>query len=179
MGASSFPALTDNALPEPRADGYSFGTNVETIDTSVLSPEKQAAATAGTITPIDTTLANPSWAWSAGAGISTADDLVKYAQVLVGGGLLSPEMQKTRMASVTPVDAKNPQSPGYGLALAQFGPLYGHTGELPGYNTFAAYDPARKITIVVWAATAPSPDGRAPATTLARTIIGELYKTGG
>jgi D-alanyl-D-alanine carboxypeptidase len=179
MSASSFPALTDNALPEPRTDGYSFGTNVETIDTNVLSPEKQAAAKAGTITPIDTTLANPSWAWSAGAGISTADDLVRYVQALVGGGLLSPEMQKTRMASVTPVDAKNPQSPGYGLALAQFGPLYGHTGELPGYNTFAAYDPARKITIVVWAATAPSPDGRAPATTLARTIIGELYKTGG
>ena len=46
------------------------------------------------------------------------------------------------------------------------------------YNTFAAYDPARKITIVVWAATAPSPDGRAPATTMARTIIGQLYKPG-
>ncbi len=26
---------------------------------------------------------------------------------------------------------------------------------------------------------APSPAGRAPATTMARTIIGELYKTGG
>jgi D-alanyl-D-alanine carboxypeptidase len=179
MSASSFPALSDNALPEPRTDGYSFGTNVETIDTNVLSPEKQAAAKAGTITPIDTTLANPSWAWSAGAGISTADDLVKYAQALVGGGLLSPEMQKTRMQSVKPVNPNDPQSPGYGYALAQFGPLYGHTGELPGYNTFAAYDPARKITIVVWAATAPSPDGRAPATTMARTIIGELYKTGG
>ncbi len=179
LSASSFPALTDNALPEPRTDGYSFGTNVETIDTNVLSPQKQAAAKAGTITPMDVTLANPSWAWSAGAGISTADDLVKYVQALVGGGLLSPEMQKTRMASVKPVDPKDPQSPGYGLALAQFGPLYGHTGELPGYNTFAAYDPARKITIVVWAASAPSPDGRAPATTLARTIIGELYKPGG
>jgi D-alanyl-D-alanine carboxypeptidase len=39
MSASSFPALADNALPEPRTDGYSFGTNVETIDTNVLSPE--------------------------------------------------------------------------------------------------------------------------------------------
>ena len=179
MSASSFPALTDNALPEPRTDGYSFGTNVETIDTNVLSPEKQAAAKAGTVTPTDMTQANPSWAWSAGAGISTADDLVKYVQALGGGGLLSPEMQKTRIESVKPVDPKDPQSAGYGLALAQFGPLYGHTGELPGYNTFAAYDPARKITIVVWAATAPSPDGRAPATTMARTIIGQLYRPGG
>jgi D-alanyl-D-alanine carboxypeptidase len=179
LSASSFPALTDNALPEPRTDGYAFGTNVETIDTNVLSPQKQAAAKAGTLTPTDVTQANPSWAWSAGSGISTADDLVKYVQALVGGGLLGPEMQKTRMASVKPVDPKNPQSPGYGLALARFGPLYGHTGELPGYNTFAAYDPARKITVVVWAATAPSPDGRAPATTMARTIIGQLYKPGG
>lgn len=179
MAASSFPALTDSALPEPRTDGYSFGTNVETRDTSVLSSQKQAAAKAGTITPTDVTLANPSWAWSAGAGISTADDLVRYVQALVGGGLLSPETQKVRLDSVTPVDPKAPQGPGYGLALAQFGPLYGHTGELPGYNTFAGYDPQRKITVVVWAATAPSPDGRAPGTTMARTIIGELYKTGG
>jgi D-alanyl-D-alanine carboxypeptidase len=88
-------------------------------------------------------------------------------------------MQKTRLASVKPVDPKDPQTPGYGLALGQFGPLYGHTGELPGYNTFAAYDPQRKITVVVWAALAPSPDGRAPATTMARTIIGQLYKPGG
>jgi CubicO group peptidase (beta-lactamase class C family) len=173
--ASSFPALTDNALPEPRTDGYSFGTNVETIDTNVLSPEKQAAAKAGTLAPIDMTQNNPSWAWSAGAGIANADDLVKYVQALVGGGLLSPEMQKVRMASVKPVDPTNPQSAGYGLALAQFGPFYGHTGELPGYNTFTGYDPQRKLTIVVWAATAPSPDGRAPATTMARTIIGELH----
>jgi D-alanyl-D-alanine carboxypeptidase len=77
----------------------------------VLSPQKQAAAKAGTITPTDVTQANPSWAWSAGAGISTADDLVKYVQALVGGGLLSPEMQRTRMASVKPVDPKDPQSP--------------------------------------------------------------------
>jgi len=48
----SFPALTDNALPEPRTDGYSFGTNVETtIDTNVLLPDKQAAANAGTPSP--------------------------------------------------------------------------------------------------------------------------------
>ena len=80
------------------------------------------------------------------------------------------------MASVKPVDAKNPQSPGYGLALAQFGPLYGHTGELPGCNVRRR--PARKITIVVWAATAPSPTAR-PATTWRGRSSAELYKTDG
>jgi D-alanyl-D-alanine carboxypeptidase len=91
-------------------------------------------------------------------------------------GLLGPEMQKTRMQSVQPTDPTNPQAAGYGLALGQFGPLYGHTGELPGYNSIATYDPQRKITVVVWASLAPSPDGRAPAVEMAKTIIGQLYR---
>jgi D-alanyl-D-alanine carboxypeptidase len=177
LTASSFPARADNALPEPRSNGYTYGTNVETAETNVLSPEKQAAARAGTLSPIDTTLANPSWAWSAGAGISTADNLVTYLQALVGGGLLSGEMQKTRLESIRPIDPAHAEL-GYGLALAKFGPLYGHTGELPGYNTFAGYDPERKITVVVWASLAPSPDGRAPAVEMAKTIIGKLYGSG-
>ena len=64
-------------------------------------------------------------------------------------------------------------------AAVGIGPLYRHTGELPGYKTFAGYDPARKLTVVGWAATAPSPDGRAPTTTLTRTIIGGLDQPGG
>jgi hypothetical protein len=116
---------TDSTLPTPHANGYTYGTNVETVDTNVLSPQKQAAAKAGTLTPIDLTEANPSWAWSAGAGISTADDLVKYVQALVGGGLLDLNMQKARLASVVSSDPTNPQAAGYGLALARFGALYG------------------------------------------------------
>ena len=64
---------------------------------------------------------------------------------------------------------------GYGMALARFGPLYGHTGELPGYNSFMGHDPQRNATVVVWATDAPAVDGRAPATELAKLIIGELY----
>jgi D-alanyl-D-alanine carboxypeptidase len=128
---------------------------------------------------MDVTFTNPSWAWSAGAGISTADDLTRHLPALVGGGLLSPELQKTRLESTRPVNPTDPQSPGYGLALARFGPMYGHTGELPGYNTFPGYDPDGKITLVVWSSLAPSPDGRDPAAQMARTVIGELYGMGG
>ncbi|WP_232662953.1 serine hydrolase domain-containing protein [Pseudonocardia sp. TRM90224] len=177
LGGSAFPA-TSNALPSPHPNGYTYGTNVETIDTNVLSPEKQAAAAAGTLAPIDVTFSNPSWAWSAGAGISTSDDLANYAEALVGGGLLGPAMQHTRLASIQPVDPADPQSVGYGLALAKFGPMYGHTGELPGFNTFVGHDPTRKITVVVWASLAPAPDGRAPAVEMARMVIGELYGRG-
>jgi D-alanyl-D-alanine carboxypeptidase len=178
MAQSSFPA-TSAVLPDPHPQGYTYGTNVETIDTNVLSPERQAAARAGTLAPLDVTNSNPSWAWSAGAGISTTADLAAYVEALVGGGLLSPAMQKTRLDSIRPIDPADPQGLGYGLALARFGPCYGHTGELPGYNTFAGHDPARRNTVVVWTSLAPSPDGRDPAAEMARTIIGELYGIGG
>ncbi|MHA6620793.1 serine hydrolase domain-containing protein [Pseudonocardia sp. DLS-67] len=178
LAGSSFPATTSAALPDPHPQGYSYGTNVETVGSNVLSPEKQAAAHDGTLAPLDVTGTNPSWAWAAGAGISTVEDLTRYVEALVGGGLLGPALQKARLDSVQPVDPAAPDGPGYGLALARFGPFYGHTGELPGFNTFAGYDPGRGTTVVVWTSLAPSPDGRDPAAEMARTIIGELYGTG-
>jgi D-alanyl-D-alanine carboxypeptidase len=178
MAESSFPT-SSAALTDPHPAGYTYGTNVETMSSNVLSPEKQAAARAGTLAPLDVTFTNPSWAWSAGAGISDADDLTRYVQALVAGDLLSPELQKTRLDSVRPINAADPQSPAYGLALARFGPMYGHTGELPGFNTFTGYDPDRKISVVVWTSLAPTVDGQDPAAQMAKTIIGELYRSGG
>ena len=169
------PPRTSNALPTPHPNGYQFGTNVETRATQVLPPDQQAAARAGILKPLDTTHDNPSWAWTAGSGISTAEDLARYAQALVGGGLLNDAMQRQRLASIRPIDPADPKSPGYGLALAQFGPVFGHTGELPGYNSFMGHDPRRKITIIVWSSLAAAPDGRAPAVEMAKAIIGHLY----
>jgi D-alanyl-D-alanine carboxypeptidase len=171
-----FPLRTENTLPTPFARGYQFGTNVETMASGVLPAAQQAAARAGTLTPLDATLNNPSWAWSAGGGISTVDDLARYAQALVGGGLLTDSMQRRRLASIRPVDPANPDV-GYGWALAKLGPLYGHTGELPGYNSVMAHDPERNITIVVWSSLNAAPDGRPPAVEMARAIVAELYRT--
>ena len=169
------PPRTSNVLPAPYPNGYQFGSNVETMATQVLPPDQQAAARAGTLKPLDATHDNPSWGWTAGAGISTAEDLARYAQALVGGGLLNDAMQKQRLASIRPINPADPKSPGYGLALAQFGPVFGHTGELPGYNSFMGHDPRRSITIVVWSSLAAAPDGRAPAVEMAKAIIGHLY----
>ena len=60
--------------------------------------------------------------------------------------------------------------------LAKFGAFYGHTGEIPGFNTFMGYDPTTQTTIVTWATTAAAPDGRAPANTITQIVIGELGK---
>jgi len=174
LQGSSFPAITSNAIPTPYARGYMVGTNVETI--GPLPPDVVAAWRAGKVAPIDYTDSNPSWAWAAGAGISTANDLVTYVNAMVRGPLLSAEMQARRIASVQSIDPSNPASAGYGWALAKFGPLYGHTGELPGYNTFMAVDPVHDVTVVVWANAAPAADGRAPATTIAAALIREIYK---
>jgi D-alanyl-D-alanine carboxypeptidase len=169
------PPRTSNALPAPHPNGYQFGTNVETMATQVLPPDQQAAARAGILKPLDATHDNPSWGWTAGAGISTAEDLARYAQALVSGGLLNDALQTQRLASIRPINPADPKSPGYGLALAQFGPLFGHTGELPGYNSFMGHDPRRKITVIVWTSLAAAPDGRAPAAEMAKVIIGHLY----
>jgi D-alanyl-D-alanine carboxypeptidase len=170
-----FPARTVNTLPKPFPQGYMFGTNVETMATEALSPERQAAARSGALRPTDMTFASPSWTWTAGAGISTLDDLARYAQALVGGGLLSEAMQARRLASVRPVDPSKPDV-AYGWALARFGEhVYGHTGELPGYNSFLGHDPRRGITIITWSSLNAGPDGRAPAVEMAKAIVGQLY----
>lgn len=169
------PALTSSALPAPYSRGYSYGTFVETIDTSKLTDDQFAAARSGTLAPLDYTDQNPSWGWAAGAGISTAPELATWVEALGSGKLLDSAMQKTRMDSIKPLSA----SSGYGMNIAQFGPMYGHTGELPGYNSFMGYDPADKVTLVTWANLAPLPDGSAPATELAKLVLGKLYATAG
>ena len=176
MKNTLFPDITSNTLPTPYARGYMYGNNVLTIDSPPALPvAMQAAARAGTLAPSDQTDANPSWGWAAGAGISTANDLVTWVQALVGGKLLNADLQARRLASVVPIDPKVPNSASYGWAIAKFGNLYGHTGELPGYNSFMGHDPVNGVTLVVWANLAPTVDGHDPATTIAATMIGLLY----
>lgn len=173
---TSLPPQDNTALPAPAPRGYQWGTNVETIDGDALSAARQAAAKNGTLQPTDVTTVNTSWAWTAGSGISTAAELGAYVQRMVGGGYLNADLQAQRLASCTPIDPSNPASASYCMGLAKFGTFYGHTGEIPGFNTFAGYDPVTKTTIVTWANTASSPDGRAPANEIARIIMAELSK---
>ncbi|MCA3780461.1 MAG: beta-lactamase family protein [Burkholderia sp.] len=170
------PPQANTALPAPAPDGYQWGTNAETTDSDALSPERQTEAKNGTLQPTDVTSVNTSWAWTAGSGISTVTELAAYVQRMVGGGYLSADLQAQRLASCTPVDPSDPMSASYCMGLAKFGTFYGHTGEIPGFNTFMGYDPATKTTIVTWATTAAAPDGHAPANMIAQIIMGELSK---
>lgn len=170
------PAQNDTSLPAPFPHGYQWGTNAETATSEALSPERQAAAENGTLQPADVTTVSTSWAWSAGSGISTVQQLAAFVQRMVGGGYLNADMQAKRLASCTPIQPSDPNSASYCLGLAKFGTFYGHTGEIPGFNTFMGYDPATQTTIVTWSTSATSPDGRAPANEIARILIAELSK---
>ncbi|AXH36104.1 class A beta-lactamase-related serine hydrolase [Humibacter sp. BT305] len=174
---TSFPALDDSSLPVPYSDGYYWWTNVGTLGSSKLPPDLLAGAEDGSFSPTDGTLDNPSWAWSAGAGISTAGDLADWVEALggKGGTLLSPELQQERLDSAVPTDPDDPSSAAYGWNIARFGAFYGHSGELPGYNSFMGYDPTDDITLVVWANLAPAANGQGPAAEIAKALIMSLY----
>ncbi|MEN2738905.1 serine hydrolase domain-containing protein [Microbacterium sp. X-17] len=171
MSDTLFPVATDADLPRPLSHGYSFGTNVGTLNAPALDASQLQDFYAGLLAPDDHTFDNPSWAYAAGAGISTAHDLAIWAKALANGTLLDPayQAQRTQFQKVSPTAPSNAAT--YGLALANFGGYYGHTGELPGYNSFVASNPKTGVTLVVWANLAPTGDGKDPATTIARSII--------
>ena len=175
LTSSSFPEPTDTSLPDPYSHGYFFGTNMLTLTDPALPQDMQAQAMDGTLAPTDVTNNNPSWTWSAGGGISTAEDLATWAEALAGGKALDADMQKQRLASVQPTDPSSPEAAGYGWGIAKMGPMYGHTGELPGYNSFMGSDPENGVTLIVWANLAPGANGHDPASTIAKNLIDEMY----
>jgi D-alanyl-D-alanine carboxypeptidase len=96
----------------------------------------------------DATNRNPSWAFTAGALISSMRDLKTWVESYTTGSLITPELQKERLTFVT-FPPNTPQRQ-YGLGIGIDHGWLGHSGELPGYNTGAYYLPEKKATIVVW-----------------------------
>ncbi|MEV5531038.1 serine hydrolase domain-containing protein [Streptomyces prunicolor] len=133
-------------FPEPHAHGY---TN-QTLTGAVA----------------DSTDWNPSWAWSAGAMISTMHDLRSWAKTVATGELLSPETQKQRLKTLPT------GFPGltYGLGIFETGGWIGHNGSIPGYESVTVYLPALKATLVVLINTDITTGGQEPSTLLARAI---------
>lgn len=176
LSGTSFPASTTSAMPTPHPQGYMYGTNLATMASPKLPPAQQKAAQNGTLLPNDVTDVNPSWTWAAGQMIATADDLATWVKALGDGSLLSPELQAQRLDSVAPADASLPAGGAeYGLGIAKLGPIYGHTGELPGFNSVMGYDPQTDLTIVVWSNLGSAPNGDAVATTITRALLAQIY----
>jgi D-alanyl-D-alanine carboxypeptidase len=128
----------DPSIPDPHAQGYTL----------------QGQSSGGE--PVDATNWNPSWAWTAGAMISTVEDLLVYGRALgsTGEGLLPPEQQAERLDSFLSDLPPLSQPPlngelGYGIGLGNDHGWIGHNGELPGYNTYLFYHPELDATVAV------------------------------
>ncbi|MFE2248992.1 serine hydrolase domain-containing protein, partial [Streptomyces lavendulae] len=88
---------------------------------------------------VDSTEQTVSWAQSAGAMISSAADLNTFTSALVTGRLLPPALLD-QMLTMTPTDATNTRF--YGLGLRRYDlscgtSVYGHTGTVQGFYTYA------------------------------------------
>jgi D-alanyl-D-alanine carboxypeptidase len=175
MTQTSFPSLDDASIPAPFTNGYMYTDNVLTLSSSKLPGDLLAAAHAGTLLPNDETNVNPSWAWAAGGGISTIHDLATWVKAIVGGStLLNSDLQKQRLKSVIPISKGATLAYGWGIGELRPG-IYGHTGELPGFNSYMSYTPSKKVTVVVWTNLAPAADGTEPAKFIANRLIDTLY----
>ena len=118
------------ALPRPHARGYTLQGQ----------PSDD---------PADATNWSPSYAWAAGAMISTVDDLLAYGRALgTGEGLLAPAQQKRRLASFGDLPPLSPQL-SYGIGLVDDRGWLGHTGQVPGFTTAVYHHPGIDTTIVV------------------------------
>lgn len=172
LTGTSLPLNSD--IPNPHPQGYSFGSNTSTIDTYALPVADQPLALDGRLLPNNETMANPSWAWTAGGAISTVEDMKTYVEALVDGGLLDEQTQKIRMDSIQPT-APGAAGAGYGLGIAQFDQLYGHDGQIPGFMTFMGHDPKTGLTIVIATNLATVPNGEGSALAILKGIIPIFY----
>ena len=123
----------------------------------------------------DATFWSPSFAFTAGEVISTIDDLEKWAHALfTGEGVLSPEMQQLRRDSILRSPEPNNANSGYGIGWGDKDNWWGHTGEIPGFNTaiYHNYDTDTTVLIIVNSDIAMA--SGAPVTAVYNTLIAAL-----
>jgi len=105
----------------------------------------------GTPPLVDFSALSPSLAWTAGALVSTADDLARFYRTLLGGRLLRPDLLRT-MQTTVPVAARPGWRWGLGINKrpSPCGAQWGHDGGYPGYRTWALNSRDGKRQIVVF-----------------------------
>jgi D-alanyl-D-alanine carboxypeptidase len=114
---------------------------------------------------------NPAVAWTAGAMISTVDDLKLWGDELAKGTLLSPELQSERLISHQWDGVQLPA--GYGLGIAKVGPFLGHNGAILGYTSVVLRDPEADATFVAVGNSSTNSTGQ--ATDVVLQMIQKLY----
>lgn len=132
---TSFP-LTDPDIHGRHAHGY------------LIDPPPELGLPA----ILDTTRFDPSWAWTAGAIISTLDDVADFHRALFTGRLLAPDQQRDLQSTVPP-EAGSDDEYGLGVQKLQMpcGTAWGHGGATPSHFTISLTSPdgARQAAVML------------------------------
>ncbi len=126
LTGTSFPDTP--AMPEPYAHGYYAGEDA-------TGPFE------------DFTVSNPNLPWTAGAMISTLQDLRVWVKVLATGTELSPETQRERLTFRAFTTGNEGAS--YGLGILNYSGFLGHYGMIFGYTTAIFHLPESGATFVI------------------------------
>ena len=146
---------TQRALGGPHARGYS-------------PPDEDWRVSDGPARLVDVTEMDTSWAWAAGAMVSTTADLARFYQALLGGQLLTPELLTQMRTTVDASQAGHGTRYGLGLEVLRPGcgvELWGHGGSLEGYGTtaFSTPDADRQLIVAINLQPEPEPGAAAAA----------------
>ena len=179
MKDTMFPAATSDAIPEPFSHGYLYGgSSTMMTGTPPYTPAMEAEARAGTLQPKDYTDVNLSFAFAAGAVISTAADLATWIKALSGGKVFNAEYQRIWQDSAKIINPTNSYNwYGYGIDQLRWGQhvIDLHGGQTPGYNSEALHDPDADMTLVIWSNLTMSLDNKYTAVVLMLKVLDQIY----
>ena len=153
---TSFPG-DSAALPQPHLDGV----------TEQAEPWGELK---------NATSFNPSWTFTAGGMVSTLEDVRTWTVALgTGGGLISDELQSIREESAQSTVPPNTADLAYALGFFNADGWWGHNGSIPGFTTYAVYNPKSQTSVVVMVNSDIRDDtSPAPADAVALKLIEDL-----
>jgi D-alanyl-D-alanine carboxypeptidase len=125
---TSYPETGDREIPGPHAHGYfTFPGQSEEVDVTELEPSIPGAAA---------------------SMISTGPDMVQFTRALLDGRVVPPDLL-AQMRTTVPA-----QGGGYGLGIKEIplpcgGEAWGHSGNMPGFDSFTAVTEDGRSAFVV------------------------------
>ena len=125
---------------------------------------------------------NPQFEWAGGGFATTAGDLARWGHALyaAAGGPVTPAMRNLMVNAAVPARLGPQVSYGLGVIVrptTPVGPVWGHSGFFPGYQSELVYAVERGITVAVQINTsAPRSTGNRSLLRVAYDLINEVVK---
>lgn len=153
MKHTYLPHGRDFYMQAPYAHGYGYSKSEHVFISKPYSQQELLEIKQGKLKLNDYTVQNASWAWAAGGVVSTPQDMAVWVKALSEGKFFNNKFYKIWLDSFVSMDARN--SYGFGMMIVkrdtnEANNIFYHNGQLPGFNSYMVYAPAKKMTIIVW-----------------------------